>query len=525
MVFQNSDGISFSNVVLMGQGASGPVTIDGLSLVVDGRGITIASLRDGERSIQWQNISSFLWGSQVMLPDGRNAWALDVFSASGSTKFLVPADSISAENVASIGEALNSMKNYYVPAVSQPQYPIMQPPTMQPPMQNPPAIPPMMQPPQPSSAQQPPTILPPMPQPLTMQPPTLPSMQPPAMQPASYSPAPGYAPPSFSGISKHKNARRVPSKSFIIALVILIVLGGGGIGGWYLTRSGRSSNTASSQTPSLAPSSRAPASTSHTPSTSLPPDVHLSGTQLHDIAQSANIVLSDFPSTWRVCGSSCNSSNSSDQPSKAQQAQEKSQFAACLGVPVAQLNGIADGVNPPGTVSTTSQTFTAGPAGNGMVQADSQVQILPNDQYVAEQLSFLENPKYPVCLQKIVIVQAAIGSSPGSVTDPSPAYAMPLPIVPGVKGIQMMIPVDVNIKSNGVAAVIPFYTQVAFIALGRFESELMIQIPDVQAPFFGSIVTVMEHRLVSANHDLSDGHVPPVTVPPSSSSGGKTLLS
>ncbi len=497
MVFQNSEGIHFSDVVLVGQGASGPISIAGLSLVVDGRGITVVSPQEGERNIQWSNISSLLWGSQAMLADGRTAWALDVFTGAGSTKFLVPADSIPVENIASIGAAMNSMKESYGVPMFQPQYPVaMQPPTMQPPT---------MQPPQPPILQQPPMSQPPM--------------QPPPMQPSGYSPPSAYVPPSFIGVSKNKHVRKVPSKAFIIVLVALVVLGGGGIGGWYLTRSGKSGNAPIQGTPGSTLPRQAPTSTS------VPTDVHLSSTQLRDIAQSANILLSDLPSTWRVCGNSCNSSGgSAGQPTKAQQAQEKAQFAACLGVTVAQFNSIAGGATPPGTISSSSQNFTAGPAGNGMVQANSQVQILPTAGDVNEQLSYVENPKFPICLQKVFVVQASIGLPAGEVTDPSPAYATSLPIVPGVRGIDLTIPIDVNTTNSGVKVVVQFYTQIALIALGRFEGTLMIQIPDLQAPFFGSLITVMEHRFISADHDLSDGHVPPVTIPPSSGSGGKQQL-
>ncbi len=497
MVFQNSEGIHFSDVVLVGQGASGPISIAGLSLVVDGRGITVVSPQEGERNIQWSNISSLLWGSQAMLADGRTAWALDVFTGAGSTKFLVPADSIPVENIASIGAAMNSMKESYGVPMFQPQYPVaMQPPTMQPPT---------MQPPQPPILQQPPMSQPPM--------------QPPPMQPSGYSPPSAYVPPSFIGVSKNKHVRKVPSKAFIIVLVALVVLGGGGIGGWYLTRSGKSGNAPIQGTPGSTLPRQAPTSTS------VPTDVHLSSTQLRDIAQSANILLSDLPSTWRVCGNSCNSSGgSAGQPTKAQQAQEKAQFAACLGVTVAQFNSIAGGATPPGTISSSSQNFTAGPAGNGMVQANSQVQILPTAGDVNEQLSYVENPKFPICLQKVFVVQASIGLPAGEVTDPSPAYATSLPIVPGVRGIDLTIPIDVNTTNSGVKVVVQFYTQIALIALGRLEGTLMIQIPDLQAPFFGSLITVMEHRLISADHDLSDGHVPPVTIPPSSGSGGKQQL-
>ena len=502
VVFQNSEGIHFSDVVLVGQGASGPISIAGLSLVVDGRGITVVSPQEGERNIQWSNISSLLWGSQAMLADGRTAWALDVFTGAGSTKFLVPADSIPVENIASIGAAMNSMKESYGVPMFQPQYPVaMQPPTMQPPT---------MQPPQPPILQQPPMSQPPMSQP---------PMQPPPMQPSGYSPPSAYVPPSFIGVSKNKHVRKVPSKAFIIVLVALVVLGGGGIGGWYLTRSGKSGNAPIQGTPGSTLPRQAPTSTS------VPTDVHLSSTQLRDIAQSANILLSDLPSTWRVCGNSCNSSGgSAGQPTKAQQAQEKAQFAACLGVTVAQFNSIAGGATPPGTISSSSQNFTAGPAGNGMVQANSQVQILPTAGDVNEQLSYVENPKFPICLQKVFVVQASIGLPAGEVTDPSPAYATSLPIVPGVRGIDLTIPIDVNTTNSGVKVVVQFYTQIALIALGRLEGTLMIQIPDLQAPFFGSLITVMEHRLISADHDLSDGHVPPVTIPPSSGSGGKQQL-
>ncbi len=505
MVFQNSEGIHFSDVVLVGQGASGPISIAGLSLVVDGRGITVVSPQEGERNIQWSNISSLLWGSQAMLADGRTAWALDVFTGAGSTKFLVPADSIPVENIASIGAAMNSMKESYGVPMFQPQYPVaMQPPTMQP-MQPPTLQPPTMQPPQPPTLQQPPMSQPPM--------------QPPPMQPSGYSPPSAYVPPSFIGVSKNKHVRKVPSKAFIIVLVALVVLGGGGIGGWYLTRSGKSGNAPIQGTPGSTLPRQAPTSTS------VPTDVHLSSTQLRDIAQSANILLSDLPSTWRVCGNSCNSSGgSAGQPTKAQQAQEKAQFAACLGVTVAQFNSIAGGATPPGTISSSSQNFTAGPAGNGMVQANSQVQILPTAGDVNEQLSYVENPKFPICLQKVFVVQASIGLPAGEVTDPSPAYATSLPIVPGVRGIDLTIPIDVNTTNSGVKVVVQFYTQIALIALGRLEGTLMIQIPDLQAPFFGSLITVMEHRLISADHDLSDGHVPPVTIPPSSGSGGKQQL-
>ncbi|MCL4442818.1 MAG: hypothetical protein M1456_01835 [Actinobacteria bacterium] len=503
MVFQNSEGIHFSDVVLVGQGASGPISIAGLSLVVDGRGITVVSPQEGERNIQWSNISSLLWGSQAMLADGRTAWALDVFTGAGSTKFLVPADSIPVENIASIGAAMNSMKESYGASMFQPQYPVaMQPPIMsQPPtLQQPPMQPPTMQPP-------------------TMQPPQPPTLQQPPVQPPGYSPPSAYVPPSFIGVSKNKHVRKVPSKAFIIVLVALVVLGGGGIGGWYLTRSGKSGNTPIQGTPGSTSPRQAPTSTS------VPTDVHLSSTQLRDIAQSANILLSDLPSTWRVCGNSCNSSGgSAGQPTKAQQAQEKAQFAACLGVTVAQFNSIAGGATPPGTISSSSQNFTAGPAGNGMVQANSQVQILPTAGDVNEQLSYVENPKFPICLQKVFVVQASIGLPAGEVTDPSPAYATSLPIVPGVRGIDLTIPIDVNTTNSGVKVVVQFYTQIALIALGRFEGTLMIQIPDLQAPFFGSLITVMEHRLISADHDLSDGHVPPVTIPPSSGSGGKQQL-
>ena len=497
VVFQNSEGIHFSDVVLVGQGASGPISIAGLSLVVDGRGITVVSPQEGERNIQWSNISSLLWGSQAMLADGRTAWALDVFTGAGSTKFLVPADSIPVENIASIGAAMNSMKESYGVPMFQPQYPVaMQPPTMQPP--------------QPPILQQPPMSQPPMSQP---------PMQPPPMQPSGYSPPSAYVPPSFIGVSKNKHVRKVPSKAFIIVLVALVVLGGGGIGGWYLTRSGKSGNAPIQGTPGSTLPRQAPTSTS------APTDVHLSSTQLRDIAQSANILLSDLPSTWRVCGNSCNSSGgSAGQPTKAQQAQEKAQFAACLGVTVAQFNSIAGGATPPGTISSSSQNFTAGPAGNGMVQANSQVQILPTAGDVNEQLSYVENPKFPICLQKVFVVQASIGLPAGEVTDPSPAYATSLPIVPGVRGIDLTIPIDVNTTNSGVKVVVQFYTQIALIALGRLEGTLMIQIPDLQAPFFGSLITVMEHRLISADHDLSDGHVPPVTIPPSSGSGGKQQL-
>ncbi len=497
MVFQNSEGIHFSDVVLVGQGASGPISIAGLSLVVDGRGITVVSPQEGERNIQWSNISSLLWGSQAMLADGRTAWALDVFTGAGSTKFLVPADSIPVENIASIGASMNSMKESYGVPMFQPQYPVaMQPPTMQPP--------------QPPTLQQPPMSQPPMSQP---------PMQPPPMQPSGYSPPSAYVPPSFIGVSKNKHVRKVPSKAFIIVLVALVVLGGGGIGGWYLTRSGKSGNAPIQGTPGSTLPRQAPTSTS------APTDVHLSSTQLRDIAQSANILLSDLPSTWRVCGNSCNSSGgSAGQPTKAQQAQEKAQFAACLGVTVAQFNSIAGGATPPGTISSSSQNFTAGPAGNGMVQANSQVQILPTAGDVNEQLSYVENPKFPICLQKVFVVQASIGLPAGEVTDPSPAYATSLPIVPGVRGIDLTIPIDVNTTNSGVKVVVQFYTQIALIALGRLEGTLMIQIPDLQAPFFGSLITVMEHRLISADHDLSDGHVPPVTIPPSSGSGGKQQL-
>ena len=508
MVFQNSEGINFSGVVLVGQGVSGPISIAGLSLVIDGRGITVVSPQEGERNIQWSKISSLLWGSQAMLADGRTAWALDVFTGAGSTKFLVPADSIPADNVSSIGAVMNSMKEAYGTPMFQPQYPVaMQPPTMQPPMQ--PPLLPTMQPP-----------LPPTMQPPTMQPPLPPTLQqPPPMQPSGYSPRSAYVPPSFIGVSKNKHVRQVPSKAFIIVLVALVVLGGGGIGGWYLTRSGKSSNTPIPDTSGSTLPRQAPTSTS------VPTDVHLSSAQLRDIAQSANILLSDLPSTWRVCGNSCNNSGgSADKPTKAQQSQEKAQFAACLGVTVAQLNSVAGGANPPGTISSSSQNFTAGPAGNGMVQANSQVQILPTAGDVNEQLSYVENPKFPVCLQKLFVVQASIGSPAGTVTDPSPAYATPLPIVPGVRGIDLMIPIDVNATNSGVKVVVPFYTQVALMALGRFEGTLMVQIPDLHAPFFGSLITVMEHRLVSADHDLSDGHVPPVTIPPSSGSGSNQQL-
>ena len=522
VVFQNSEGIHFSDVVLVGQGASGPISIAGLSLIVDGRGITVVSPQEGERNIQWGNVSSLLWGSQAMLADGRTAWALDVFTGAGSTKFLVPADSIPVENIASIGAAMNSMKESYGTPMFQPQYPVaMQsplPPTLQqPPMQPPTLQQPPMQPPLLPTMQPP---LPPTMQPPTMQPPLPPTLQqPPPMQPSGYSPRSAYVPPSFIGVSKNKHVRQVPSKAFIIVLVALVVLGGGGIGGWYLTRSGKSSNTPIPDTSGSTLPRQAPTSTS------VPTDVHLSSAQLRDIAQSANILLSDLPSTWRVCGNSCNSSGgSADKPTKAQQAQEKAQFAACLGVTVAQLNSVAGGANPPGTISSSSQNFTAGPAGNGMVQANSQVQILPTAGDVNEQLSYVENPKFPVCLQKVFVVQASIGLPAGEVTDPSPAYATPLPIVPGVRGIDLMIPIDVNTTNSGVKVVVPFYTQVALMALGRFEGTLMIQIPDLQAPFFGSLITVMEHRLVSAGHDLSDGHVPPVTIPPSSGSGSKQQL-
>ncbi len=520
MVFQNSEGINFSGVVLVGQGVSGPISIAGLSLVIDGRGITVVSPQEGERNIQWSKISSLLWGSQAMLADGRTAWALDVFTGAGSTKFLVPADSIPADNVSSIGAVMNSMKEAYGTPMFQPQYPVaMQsplPPTLQqPPMQPPTMQSPPMQPPLPPTLQSPPM------QPPPMQPPTLqqPPMSQPPLQPSGYSPSSAYVPPSFIGVSKNKHARKVPSKAFIIVLVALVVLGGGGIGGWYLTRSGKSGNTPNQGTPGSTLPHQAPTSTS------VPTDVHLSSIQLRDIAQSANILLSDLPSTWRVCGNSCNSSGgSAGQPTKAQQAQEKAQFAACLGVTVAQLNGIAGGATPSGTISSSSQTFTAGPAGNGMVQANSQVQILPTAGDVNEQLSYVENPKFPICLQKLFVVQASIGLPAGEVTDPSPAYATSLPIVPGVRGIDLTIPIDVNTTNSGVKVVVPFYTQVALMALGRFEGTLMIQIPDLQAPFFGSLITVMEHRLVSAGHDLSDGHVPPVTIPPSSGSGSKQQL-
>ena len=553
MAFQNSEGIHFSDVVLVGQGASGPISIAGLSLIVDGRGITVVSPQEGERNIQWGNVSSLLWGSQAMLADGRTAWALDVFTGAGSTKFLVPADSIPADNVSSIGAVMNSMKEAYGTPMFQPQYPVamqsplpptlqqppMQPPTMQSPPMQPPLPPTLQQPPmQPPTLQQPPLqpptlqqppMQPPLPptlqsppmQPPPMQPPTLqqPPMSQPPLQPSGYSPSSAYVPPSFIGVSKNKHARKVPSKAFIIVLVALVVLGGGGIGGWYLTRSGKSGNTPNQGTPGSTLPHQAPTSTS------VPTDVHLSSIQLRDIAQSANILLSDLPSTWRVCGNSCNSSGgSAGQPTKAQQAQEKAQFAACLGVTVAQLNGIAGGATPSGTISSSSQTFTAGPAGNGMVQANSQVQILPTAGDVNEQLSYVENPKFPICLQKLFVVQASIGLPAGEVTDPSPAYATSLPIVPGVRGIDLTIPIDVNTTNSGVKVVVPFYTQVALMALGRFEGTLMIQIPDLQAPFFGSLITVMEHRLVSAGHDLSDGHVPPVTIPPSSGSGSKQQL-
>jgi hypothetical protein len=53
----------------------------------------------------------------------------------------------------------------------------------------------------------------------------------------------------------------------------------------------------------------------------------------------------------------------------------------------------------------------------------------------------------------------------------------------------------------------------------------MIQIPDVQAPFFDSLAGTMEHRVVGADRDMSDGHVPPVVIPPGSGSGSKGLLS
>ncbi len=344
-------------------------------------------------------------------------------------------------------------------------------------------------------------------------------MSQPPLQPTGYSPSSAYVPPSFIGVSKNKHVRQVPSKAFIIVLVALVVLGGGGIGGWYLTRSGKSGNAPIQGTPGSTLPRQAPTSTS------VPTDVHLSSTQLRDIAQSANILLSDLPSTWRVCGNSCNSSGgSAGQPTKAQQAQEKAQFAACLGVTVAQFNSIAGGATPPGTISSSSQNFTAGPAGNGMVQANSQVQILPTAGDVNEQLSYVENPKFPICLQKVFVVQASIGLPAGEVTDPSQAYATSLPIVPGVRGIDLTIPIDVNTTNSGVKVVVQFYTQIALIALGRLEGTLMIQIPDLQAPFFGSLITVMEHRLISADHDLSDGHVPPVTIPPSSGSGGKQQL-
>ena len=157
MVFQNSEGINFSGVVLVGQGVSGPISIAGLSLVIDGRGITVVSPQEGERNIQWSKISSLLWGSQAMLADGRTAWALDVFTGAGSTKFLVPADSIPADNVSSIGAVMNSMKEAYGTPMFQPQYPVaMQPPTMQPPMQ--PPLLPTMQPPLPPTMQ-PPTVV------------------------------------------------------------------------------------------------------------------------------------------------------------------------------------------------------------------------------------------------------------------------------------------------------------------------------------------------------------------------------
>ena len=102
--------LHFDGVVLVTQAASGPVTIEGLSLAVDPGGITVTSHQEGERTILWNNVTAVLWGTQMTMANGSTAWVLDVLAGSGSTRFLVPAGSVSPDDVESIGRQIEMFR-------------------------------------------------------------------------------------------------------------------------------------------------------------------------------------------------------------------------------------------------------------------------------------------------------------------------------------------------------------------------------------------------------------------------------
>ncbi|MCL4434847.1 MAG: hypothetical protein M1399_08850 [Actinobacteria bacterium] len=351
--------------------------------------------------------------------------------------------------------------------------------------------------------------------------------------PATMGPVASTNVPLKIGRKRSWSGSRMPSKAFTIVVAALLVVGGGGIGGWYLSRAGAKSisNTPRSNGSGTGSRVRSGPNTSrsstHTPSATTMPGIHLSKAQLQNIAQSANLVLGDFPSAWRVCASACNSSAGGS--SQAQSKQISSQLAACLGVSTQRLNNAFGGGlsgHPPGYIYTGSPTFTTGPAGNGMVFASSSVEIAPTDADVQSDLSIIEKPGAPACFQQafLKVAQDSAGSHSGTITAPYPAYAPPIPPEAGIHGIELVVPIYVTIQANGVATVVPFYTQIAFIAMGSFEAAVMTQTPDVQVPYFDQLATVVEQGVVAAAHDMATGHVPSISTP-SGPSSGRNILS
>ncbi len=351
--------------------------------------------------------------------------------------------------------------------------------------------------------------------------------------PATMGPVASTTVPLKIGKERSWSGSRMPSKAFIIIVAALLVVGGGGIGGWYLSRAGtksisstpRSNGSGKGSPAGSVPNTSRPST--HTPSTTAMSGVHLSNAQLQKIAQSANLVLGDFPSTWRVCASACNSS--AGGPSQAQSKQISSQLAACLGVSIQRLNNAFGGSSsgpPPGYISTSSPNFTAGPTGNGMVVASSSVEIAPTDADVRSDLSIIEKRGAPACFQQAFLkgAQESAGSHSSAITAPYPAYAPPIPPEAGIHGIELVVPIYLSIQANGVATVVPVYTQIAFIAMGRFEAAVMTQTPDVQVPFFDQLATAVEQKVIAAAHDMATGHVPSISNS-SGPSGGRSILS
>src|SRR5580658_2049220 len=91
----DTEDLRLDGVVVSGDTPDGPAAVEGLSLLMDARGMTVIVPGGGEaRTAPWSKVSVPRFRTSATLPDGTPATVLAVHAGGRPLEFLVPTHSV-----------------------------------------------------------------------------------------------------------------------------------------------------------------------------------------------------------------------------------------------------------------------------------------------------------------------------------------------------------------------------------------------------------------------------------------------